>query len=136
MKNKFFLVVVMLLCHSLMASEITMFTEEFKQHRIQCKTEKKPSTTLNCHQQSVLNLMLEHPAKRELILIAVLKASPDRITETVKAAIDFGMAPMVVITRAIETVPEHSEKIGQGAMSAGVDSIVVTEATTTILNLQ
>jgi hypothetical protein len=93
-----------------------------------------PTQYITCFTEAMVAEMRNLPQYRELILESALRANPKHIPALIKAAIEAGMAPLVTLMRAIEIYPNDGEDIGVGAMSAGVDPFVVTEATSGLKN--
>ena len=87
-----------------------------------------------CFTLAMVKEMRKAPQYRELILESALRANSEHIPALIEAAINAGMAPLVTLMRAIEIYPQYGEDIRKGAMSAGVDPVVVTEATSGLLN--
>jgi len=114
---------------------------------LSCKQSKSPtaeaattnaivasSQYASCFSKKMVTEMRNMPQYRELILESALKANSKYIPEIIEAAIEAGMAPLVTLMRAIDIYPNHGEDIRRGAMSAGVDPFVVTEATSGLEN--
>ncbi len=82
-----------------------------------------------CYSWAVRTSMSEQPSRKSDILMAALVASQARAASVTEGAIEAGMAPMAVVARANEILPLLNDEISRGAIRAGVDPVVVTEAT-------
>jgi len=82
-----------------------------------------------CYTWVVKTAMAEQPNNKNDILMAALSAAHERAESVTSGAIQGGMTPMMAVARANEILPNHRDEISRGAISAGVDPSVVTEAT-------
>jgi len=89
---------------------------------------------IECYANAMVERMRAAPEYRELILQSALKRKSSAMSRLVETALKAGMAPLVVLVRTLEIYPQKREEIGRAAMRAGVDPIVVTEATSPLQN--
>ena len=131
-----------LLSTSALAGGVDHLVSEFQKVDRECnqvsdafKVEKNISETKNsfdanaCYSWAVKTGMAEQPENQKAVLMAALVASHQHASDVIEGAIGSGMAPMVAVARANEILPNHSDEIARGAIIAGVDPVVVTEAT-------
>jgi len=143
MKKLLFISVVTLLSTTAMAIDVNNMVSEFQQVDKECnqiaqsfstrqtvKTKRQDNFDNDaCYSWAVKTSMTNPSTDKTEVLMAALLASESRVALTTQTAIEAGMAPMAVVARANEVLPHHNDEISQGAIRAGVDPVVVTEAT-------
>ncbi len=97
-------------------------------------SETNSTAEFRCYSAAMIAEMRLTPEYREYILKAALQVREDFTPSIIEVSIKAGMAPLVVLMRALEIYPEKSEIIGKGAQRAGVDPFVVIEVTSSIRN--